>query len=89
METSRSTGGIAPHPFQGRAWRELAQLALEALAAGVLVSLVLALAIFIAATEAQATEPAPAARAPLPAQVVPAPQPARGDEAALTAAGPV
>lgn len=89
METSRSTQSIAPHPFQGRAWRELAQFALEALAVGVLVSLVLALAIFIAASETQAPEPATAARAPLPGQVVPAPQPTRGDRAAVTAAGPV
>lgn len=59
MDIGRGTREISANPFQGRAWRDLAQLAGEALAAGLLVSLVLAAAIFIAATQAQAAEPAP------------------------------
>ena len=59
MDIGRGTREISANPFQGRAWRDLAQLTGEALAAGLLVSLVLAAAIFIAATQAQAAEPAP------------------------------
>jgi len=46
-------------PPQG--WRGLARLALEGLATGLFVSVVLALAVFIAATHAQAGPPAPPA----------------------------
>ncbi len=45
------------HPLRSGAYRDLARLAAEALAAGLIVSLVLALAIFIVATQAQAAEP--------------------------------
>jgi len=68
MGTGRSIQGITQHPLHGRAWRELAQLAGEALVAGLLVSLVLALAIVIATTQAQAAESARAAGEPRPAQ---------------------
>ena len=64
MAIGRSIEALTQHPFQGRVWRDMAQLAAEALAAGLLVSLVLALAIFIATTQAQA--------APLPAPAGPA-----------------
>lgn len=47
-----------PHPFAGRAWRDLARFVGEALAAGLFASLVLALATFIVSTQAGAA-PAP------------------------------
>ena len=43
-----------PHPFAGRAWRDLARFVGEALAAGLFASLVLALATFIVAAQAGA-----------------------------------
>ncbi|MEP7183920.1 MAG: hypothetical protein ABI886_17215 [Betaproteobacteria bacterium] len=57
MTTGSSSHRIHGHPFQGRVWRDLAQLAAEALAAGLVVSLALALAIFIAAAQAKPDEP--------------------------------
>jgi hypothetical protein len=68
MDMGRNTQRIAHHPFQGRVWRDLAQFAGEALAVGLLVSLVLALAIFIATTQVQAAEPARYPGASTPAQ---------------------
>ncbi|MGI8895280.1 MAG: hypothetical protein ACR2HE_06450, partial [Casimicrobiaceae bacterium] len=45
--------------FPRREWRELARLVLESLAAGMFVSLVLALAVFIASAQAYAAVPGP------------------------------
>ncbi len=57
-----TTSTHSPAPFlPPKGWRGLARLALEGLAAGVFVSLVLALAVFIVAAQAEA---APLARDP-------------------------
>lgn len=56
MEIGRNTHGIDANPFRGRAYRDLARLAGEALAAGLFVSLVLALAIFIVSARAEAAD---------------------------------
>jgi hypothetical protein len=61
MTTGSDSHRIEGHPFQGRVWRDLAQLAAEALAAGLVVSLALALAIFIAAAQTKPAEPVGAA----------------------------
>lgn len=45
--------------FPRREWRELARLVLESLAAGMFVSLVLALAVFVASAQAYAAVPGP------------------------------
>ena len=50
-----TTSSHSPAPFlPPKGWRGLARLALEGLAAGVFVSLVLALAVFIVAAQAEA-----------------------------------
>ncbi len=48
-----------PHPLTSHVYRDIARFAGEALAAGLIVSLVLALAIFVVATQAQAAETGP------------------------------
>ncbi len=48
-----------PHPLASRVYRDIARFAGEALVAGLVVSLALALAIFIVATQAQAAETPP------------------------------
>ena len=58
MTSPRRNPSPPPHPFSGRAWRDLARFAGEALAAGLFASLVLALATFIVAAQAAAA-PAP------------------------------
>ena len=85
MAIGRSIEALTQHPFQGRVWRDMAQLAAEALAAGLLVSLVLALAIFIATTQAQA---APVARAYLGGEPAMAIGTARVAETPIPAANP-
>jgi hypothetical protein len=57
MDMTTSTRELPANPFRHRTWRDLARFAGEALAAGLLVSVVLATAIFIAVTEAQSFEP--------------------------------
>jgi len=59
MSTARNPRPIAPHPVTSHVYRDFARLAGEALAAGLVVSLALALAIFIVATSAQAAETPP------------------------------
>jgi Ca-activated chloride channel family protein len=60
MNTDRYPLPTDLHPLRSGAYRDIARLLAEALAAGMIVSLVLALAIFIVATQAQAAEtPAP------------------------------
>ncbi len=59
MSTARNPRPIAPHPLTSHVYRDFARLAGEALAAGLVVSLALALAIFIVATSAQAAETPP------------------------------
>ncbi len=59
MDTGRNLRANDLHPLRSGVYRDLARLAAEALAVGLIVSLVLALAIFIVATQAQAAEPAP------------------------------
>jgi hypothetical protein len=86
MDTGSNTPGIGHHPFQRRAWRDLAQFAGEALAVGLLVSLVLALAIFIATTQVQAAEPARYAGAPTPAQGAAELRSGAGGQTAVTVA---
>lgn len=62
MQTAMKT--IAEHRLTPEAWRELARLVLASLATGALVSVVLALAVFLVATEARAAPlSAPAALA--------------------------
>jgi Ca-activated chloride channel family protein len=56
MNTGRNFHAVNAHPLRGNVYRDVARLAAEALAAGLLVSLVLALAIFIVSTQAQAAE---------------------------------
>ncbi len=56
MDTGRNLHGNDMHPLRSGAYRDLARLAAEALAAGLIVSIILALAIFIVATQAQAAE---------------------------------
>ena len=56
MNTGRNLHAVNAHPLRGNMYRDVARLAAEALAAGLLVSLVLALAIFIVSTQAQAVE---------------------------------
>ncbi len=56
MDTGSNLRPNDLHPLRSGACRDLARLAAEALAAGLIVSLVLALAIFIVATQAQAAE---------------------------------
>ena len=59
MRSRNPTPAHQLHPFAGRAWRDLARFVGEALAAGLITSLVLALATFIVSTHAAA---APGAR---------------------------
>ena len=59
MSTTRNPPPPAPHPLTSHVYRDFARLAGEALAAGLVVSLALALAIFIVATQAQAAEMPP------------------------------
>ena len=56
MNTDRDTLPANLDPLRSNAYRDIARLLAEALAAGMIVSLVLALAIFIVATRAQAAE---------------------------------
>jgi Ca-activated chloride channel family protein len=56
MELGKNRLGIDAHPLRGGAYRGLVRLAAEALAAGLVVSLVLALAIFIVSSKAEASE---------------------------------
>jgi Ca-activated chloride channel family protein len=56
MNTDRNPLPTDLHPLRSGAYRDLARLLAEALAAGMIVSLVLALATFIVATQAQAAE---------------------------------
>ena len=58
MTNPSRTPSQPPHPFAGRAWLDLARFVGEALAAGLLASLVLALATFIVSAQAGAA-PAP------------------------------
>ncbi len=56
MNTGRNAHASAAHPLRGHVYRDFARLAAEALAAGLVVSLALALAIFIVSTQAQAAD---------------------------------
>jgi len=56
MSAARTT---RPHPLTSHVYRDIARFAGEALAAGLIVSLALALAIFVVATQAQAAETGP------------------------------
>ena len=59
MTNARNLRQPAPNPLTSHVYRDIARLAGEALAAGLVVSLALALAIFVVATQAQAAEPGP------------------------------
>ena len=56
MDIGRNPTGSPAHRLRGGAYRGLARLAAEALAAGLFISLVLALAIFIVSAQAQASD---------------------------------
>ena len=59
MNTARNLSATAPHPLRSHVYRDVARLAGEALAAGLIISLVLALAIFIVSTQAEAADSVP------------------------------
>ena len=56
MNTARNLNANAPHPLRSHIYRDVARLAGEALAAGLVISLALALAIFIVSTQAEAAD---------------------------------
>jgi hypothetical protein len=56
MDIGRSIARPSLHPIGGRAWRDLGRLVGEALAAGLAVSLVLALAAFIVSAQTPAAD---------------------------------
>src|SRR5512141_2972535 len=58
-DSMNSARAPRPHPLTSHVYRDIARFAGEALAAGLIVSLALALAIFIVATQAQAAETGP------------------------------
>jgi hypothetical protein len=59
-------------PMVPGAWREILRLVLASLATGAVVSIVLALAVFMVATEAHAAAPATSAAAPATPAAAPA-----------------
>src|SRR4029453_14817082 len=56
MNTARDLNATAAHPLRSHIYRDVARLAGEALAAGLFISLALALAIFIVSTQAAAAD---------------------------------
>jgi hypothetical protein len=64
MNIGRSIARPPLHPIGGRAWRDLGRLVGEALAAGLAVSLVLALAAFIVSAQSNGADAAAAPPAP-------------------------
>jgi len=56
MSTDRNYSASNAHPLRGHVYRDVARLAAEAFAAGLVISLALALAIFIVSTQAEASE---------------------------------
>ncbi len=56
MSTARNLNATTAHPLRSQVYRDVARLAGEALAAGLVISLALALAIFIVSTQAEAAD---------------------------------
>ena len=56
MSTARNLNATTAHPLRSHVYRDVARLAGEALAAGLVISLALALAIFIVSTQAEAAD---------------------------------
>lgn len=72
MNAPATSSAVRPAPrlLPPRGWRGLALLVIEGVAAGLFVSLVLALAVFIAATQAQAATDLPSLRGDDPSRCV-------------------